>query len=179
MSYFACFSTAVPAVSAISFAGNGYTLHRWLSLAQWLLCLSVVLMLAISARKRMQRRLPAPYASTQPNSLVTLGRSVILAPQWVVARLRLRSSTIRTRTRHKGRATAAMMLAAIMGAGLFIAGSYMPRYPVYEYHNVAVLEKVAPHKFWLSKSDGEFLFNDCDDDNWLVPGYIIAKFRYE
>src|ERR1700722_18511685 len=119
MSYFACFSTAVPAVSAINFAGNGYTLHRLLSLAQWLLCLSVVLMLAISARKRMQRRLLAPYASTQPNLPVTLGRSVILAPQWVVARLRLRSSTIRTRTRtrHKGRATAAMMLAAIMGAG--------------------------------------------------------------
>ena len=71
------------------------------------------------------------------------------------------------------------MLAVVLAAGLFIAGSYVPRYPVYEFHNVAVLEKVAPRKFWLSKADGEFLFNDCDDDNWLIPGYIMAKFRYE
>jgi hypothetical protein len=103
----------------------------------------------------------------------------IRALRSVAVRLHSKSSIIRTRTKDRGRATVATMLAAIIGAGLFVAGSYVPRYPVYEFHNVAVLEKVAPHKFWLSKSDGEFLFNDCDDDNWLVPGYIIAKFRYE
>src|ERR1700757_1349141 len=53
---------------------------------------------------------------------------------------------------------------------------------VYEYHDVRVLRQVGPNKWWMSKDDGDFLYEGCDDfpnSRVIWVGYVARKARWQ
>lgn len=90
----------------------------------------------------------------------------------------------RERRRSKGFVASQWPLwTAMLAAGILAyAATLITDYPVYEYHNVKVLNQLGPNDWWIEREDGGTLWNGCPDfpnSRVIWTGYVMDKFRYQ
>lgn len=75
--------------------------------------------------------------------------------------------------------------AGLSAVALFACSGYflIPSPPVYEYHNVKVVQVIDTYTWRLAKADGEFVAPFCRDYDLKfyqpAPGVVLNKFRYQ
>jgi hypothetical protein len=75
-----------------------------------------------------------------------------------------------------------MWFALLAAFILAYAATLITDYPVYEYHNVKVLNQLGPNDWWIEREDGQTLWNGCPDfpnSKVIWAGYVMDKFRYQ
>jgi hypothetical protein len=175
-----CYST--PALLTVS-GGILHWAHLSFSLAAlFLLLLATYILTAGSGRKRWIESLLrfVPRLHGPKNALEA--RSETSRWPWRQSLARL-TSRIRHIPRGEGGGYwGSVAFCAVLGSLMAYGLTRVPNYPVYEYHNVKVLEQVAPNKWLLEREDGKTLWNGCPDfpnADVIWAGYVMEKFRYE
>jgi cytochrome bd-type quinol oxidase subunit 2 len=170
-----CFLTAIWSVNS---GLNGLTLHSWLSIAEVLVSLYVLYVLAMSVLLRV--RLKSNSTARRWNLMPA--RFAISAVLSVAAKLLSRLSTITLRTRGVARYWPVWFMSIIV-ACVIVGASRIPTYPTVELHNVRVEKQVAANEWLMTDAtQGQFLFTACHDfpaGRVIWAGYVARKVRYE
>jgi hypothetical protein len=185
----------------ISFAQKQYTLHFWLSLAEWvLLPLSSAGLFGVISSWRKLRELnkASGIAPLKNDSMTTSGAPgwswLTLSTAWASWRLRLSEKYQKLRFPNgpldKGRAAFYTLLMIAITFGLAFAVTRTPKYPIETHHNVYIWSEVKGQReaWWISSDEPEpnrlplMRWNCCPDfpcSTVIWPGIIASTAKWE
>jgi hypothetical protein len=187
--------------SGASFALSGFTLHSWLSLAELLIFSSVIYGMATT----VWRKSHSARRSTPSNSIPMRDRYETLGLRLVLARLRSKFNTGRTRTKgHADPTSAWLLLILVFPLGLLCWGYYssqskhLPQgswsvgktetHPITEDRDLVVMHVWSPYRYtWQHVQDGKliglpFTHDICEDfespSSDFIQGIILTRMIY-
>jgi hypothetical protein len=174
-------SFSILAISGLSFARSGSTLHQLLSLAELFFFLSAIYAVVMN----VWRRSKVAKRSKEPRLPVTTAKSEIPALPLAAARQHLTSSITRMLTKHKGSSSYSsvafcFLFAIIFGAGIVVGSHWQRSLTFYNWRVQKVLS--ADSLNIISKETGPFRADFCPANHFAQyepkAGYVICRIQY-